>query len=89
MVELGQVAAVLFVMALLGTALWLLRAKGLSAVNFFPQRKRSGALEVVDRLPLSPHHCLYLVRFRDRELLISASGNVCSVVEAPVGTVQK
>ena len=89
MAEFSQIAAVFFVMILLGGCLWLLRAKGLAAFSGLPVRKRTGTLELLERLPLSAQHSLYLVRYRDRELLVAASAAGCSVVEAPSAAVNQ
>jgi flagellar biogenesis protein FliO len=71
-------AAIVFVMALLGGALLMLRKRG--AVSFrlpgttgsVPRR-----LEVVERLSLGAHHSLHLVRADGRVLLIATAPNSC------------
>jgi len=65
--------AVLGVLAVMAAALWWLRKKG--ALRFFcPQvRPRVRRLESMERLPLSPHHTLYLVRLDERTLLVAES----------------
>jgi flagellar biogenesis protein FliO len=87
--EFSQIAAVFFVMLLLGACLWLLRAKGLAAFTGLPARRKPGVLELIERLPLSAQHSLYLVRYRDRELLVATSATACSVVDAPRAAVQQ
>ena len=76
---IGQVTAVVFVMVSLAGCLWLLRAKGLATFSALHTRRRAGALDLVERLPLSAQHSLYLVRFRERELLVAVSGASCTI----------
>jgi flagellar biogenesis protein FliO len=38
-------------------------------------------LEVIDRLVLTPHHSVHLIRLADRTLLIGLSPNGCNLLE--------
>jgi flagellar biogenesis protein FliO len=81
MEPLQQAAAVLLVLVLLGAAIYALRAKGLVTML----RRSSGGtnqrqLESIDRLPLTPHHSLHLVRVEGRTVLIAVSPGGCSIV---------
>ena len=64
------------------------RALGAEAERLGPtglRRKRDDGtprLEVIDRLPLTPHHSLHLVRLADRTLLIGLSPNGCNLLES-------
>ncbi len=77
----------LFVIALvLGTlcgGVWLLKRKGLAYSRL---RRPNGAahqrMEVIDRLALSQHHSLHLVRLGDRTLLVGISPNDCKLLES-------
>ena len=73
--------AVLGVLVVLAAALWWLRKKG--AVRFFrPQVRRvSRRLESVERLVLSPHHTLHLVRLDDRAILVAQSPSALVLLE--------
>ena len=78
-----QFVVVLIVLGLLFGALWALKRKGLVRTGL--RRKRDdGAprLEVIDRLPLTQHHSLHLVRLADRTLLIGLSPNGCNLLES-------
>lgn len=69
-----EVLAVCGVLLMLGAAAaWLRR-----------RRPAGGArrLAAVERLPLSPHHTLFLVRVAGRGLLIGVSPAGCAVLEA-------
>lgn len=82
MEPLQQAAAVLLVLILLGTAVYALRAKGMAMMR----RRNSGRtnqrqLESVDRLPLTPHHSLHLVRVEGRTVLIAVSPGGCHIVD--------
>jgi flagellar biogenesis protein FliO len=65
--------AVLAVLVVVGTALWWLRKKG--GVRLLPKsaRRSSRRLASIERLALSPHHVLHLVRLDDRLLLVAQS----------------
>jgi flagellar biosynthetic protein FliO len=78
-----QLLAVLLVLALLGAALWLLRRKGVAKVNVGFARRTTSArkLEVVDRIALTTHHSLHLVRVEDRTILIGVSPSGCTHLE--------
>jgi flagellar biosynthetic protein FliO len=78
-----QFVIVLIVLGLLCGALWVLKQKGCARTGL--RRKREdGAprLEVIDRLPLTQHHSLHLVRLADRTLLIGLSPNGCNLLES-------
>ena len=86
-----QVLSVLFVFCLLGLTLWGLRG-GLRGK--LPGRLMSsirgaatGArpLESIDRLVLSPQHCLHLVRLSGKELLIATHPQGCTLVSESQG----
>lgn len=82
-----QVLAVLLVLGLLGAALWLLRRKGVAKINMkFARRTASGRhLEIVDRIALTAHHSLHLVRVEDRTILIGVSPQGCAQLEVISG----
>jgi len=78
-----QFLVVLIVLGLLCGALWALKRKSWARTGL--RRKRDeGAprLEVIDRLPLTQHHSLHLVRLADRTLLIGLSPNGCNLLES-------
>ncbi|HWE53158.1 MAG TPA: flagellar biosynthetic protein FliO [Bryobacteraceae bacterium] len=82
MEPLQQAAAVLLVLVLLGATVYALRAKGMVMML----RRTSGSanqrqLEAVDRLPLTPHHSLHLVRVEGRTVLIAVSPGGCAIVD--------
>ena len=79
---LQQVLAALAVLGLLGATLWWLRSRGLAQVSGLPRRRKSGLLESVERLPLSPTHTLHLVRVADRAILLACSPSGCQLVES-------
>jgi flagellar biogenesis protein FliO len=83
MEALQPVFAVLFVLGLMGGALYWLRAKGLARFNG-KAIGRAGArrMRVVERLPLTPHHSLHLVTVGSRSVLVAVSPGGCTVVDA-------
>jgi flagellar biogenesis protein FliO len=72
---LQQLAAVALVLALLGTALLLLRRKHF----IFPRRDGSRQLEIVERVALSPQHSLALVKVSGRMMLVGTGPGVCEI----------
>ena len=81
-----QIVAVLAVLGLLGTALWLLRRKGMAQFSAAGiRRKTARRMELIERLPLSPQHSLQLVRVADKTILVALSPSGCTVVENLTG----
>lgn len=82
-----QFAAVGVVLGLLFAALWFLKRKGLVRTAVRGPRAGDGPrLEVIDRLALTPHHSLHLVRLADRTLLVGISPNGCDLLECANGS---
>jgi flagellar biogenesis protein FliO len=76
------VLAALFVLALLGGALYLLRAKGLARFNGRILVGRGAKqMQSIERLPLTPQHSLHLVSVAGRTLLVAVSPGACTVVD--------
>ena len=80
-----QIGMVLLVFALLGGMLWIAKRRGLAS---FPiGARRSGKvrrMEVLERVPLTPHHALHLVRVSGRAVLIATAPSSCTLLDAPV-----
>jgi flagellar biogenesis protein FliO len=80
-----QIGMVLLVFALLGGLLWFSKSRGLAAFTVGGRRGGSGRrLEVLERVPLTPHHALHLVRVSDRTVLIATAPSSCTLLDAPV-----
>jgi len=77
---LGQMLAVVLVLALLGGALWWLKTRGVVQTTGLHGR-RGRRLQVVERLPLGPHHALHLVRLSGKAMLIASSPSGCTLLE--------
>ncbi|HZQ54360.1 MAG TPA: flagellar biosynthetic protein FliO [Bryobacteraceae bacterium] len=77
-----QLLAIFLVLALLVTTLWLLRRKGLASLNLSLPRRSAGPkeMELIERLTLTAHHSLHLVRVKDRVLLIGLSPSGCNTL---------
>jgi flagellar biogenesis protein FliO len=83
MEAIQPVLTVLFVLGLLGGALYWLRAKGLARFDGKGiGRPGVRQMRVVERLALTPHHSLHLVTVGGRRLLVAASPGGCTVVDA-------
>lgn len=78
-----QVLAALLVIALLLATIWVLRRKGLAAANpLWLRGGRPRAMQVVERLQLTAHHSLHLVRLADELVLIGVSPSSCGQIMA-------
>jgi flagellar biosynthetic protein FliO len=78
-----QLVIVLIVLGLLCGALWALKRKGWASTGLRRKRDEDAPrLEVIDRLPLTQHHSLHLVRLADRTLLIGLSPSGCNLLES-------
>src|SRR5690348_4359514 len=77
-----QALGVLLVLGLLAGTLWWLRNRGLAQFAGTPRRRKSGRMECIERLPLSPTHSLHFVRIGDRAVVLATSPSGCQVVES-------
>ena len=82
MEPLQQATAVFIVLALAGIAVYWLRGKGGARFSLpglaGPTERR---LQSIERLPLTAHHSLHLVRVAGRVVLIAVSPGGCSVLD--------
>ena len=69
------------VLVVLTAALWWLRKKG--TLRFQPRAGRPRRLHSIERLALSPHHALHLVRLDDRAILVAQSPSGLALLERP------
>jgi flagellar biosynthetic protein FliO len=79
-----QLMIVAVILAVLCGGLWILKRKGWAQTAM--RRSRADGqprLEVIDRLTLTPHHSLHLVRLADRTLLVGISPNGCNLLDCP------
>ncbi|HLG96559.1 MAG TPA: flagellar biosynthetic protein FliO [Bryobacteraceae bacterium] len=74
-----QILMILVVFALLGGLLWLLRRRG--ALAFASRRTGTRRMELVERLPLTPHHALHLVRVSGKVVLIGTAPSACTLLD--------
>lgn len=70
-----EAGAVLAVFLLLGAALWTLRQRG-----GIVRAGGSKSLRAIERIVLTPHHSVHLIRVRDRELLLATHPQGCSLL---------
>jgi len=84
---LEPLAAIGFVMALLGVALVLLKKRGIASFQM-PRVAGGGTrrLEAIERLSLGPNHALHLVHLDGRSILVATAPNSFQIVcETEVG----
>jgi flagellar biogenesis protein FliO len=75
-------AAIVFVMALLGGALLLLKKRG-GATFRMPGISGSAPkrLEVMERVSLGPQHALHLVRVDGKTMVVTTAPGGCQIME--------
>ncbi len=80
-----QTLVVIFVLGLLGAAIYWLRAQGIARFNG-KGVGRGGArrMQTIERLPLGPQHSLHLVNVSGRVLLIAVSPGGCSLLDGEI-----
>lgn len=76
-----QFFAVAVVLGLLCVLVWAMKRKGWARVRIRGSRDSQNRLEVIDRLVLTPHHSVHLIRMADRTLLVGLSPNGCNLLE--------
>ena len=79
-----QVLAVVFVLALLGTALWTLR-RGAGPPQAWRRgrdkaRDKARALQIVERVALTPQHSLHVVRAGTCEWILATHPQGCTII---------
>ena len=74
-----QSAAITFVLLLLWIALWWLKRKG-AVTGRLRLHDAKREMELVQRLPLTPHHSLHLIRMKERSLLVAVHPGGLSVI---------
>jgi flagellar biogenesis protein FliO len=80
-----QALGVLFVLMLLGGTLWWLRSRGLAQFGLkLPGGSgKQRSMKVVERLPLTAQHSLYLVEIEGGTLLVATSPTSCAILDRP------
>lgn len=76
-----QLAALSIVLALLAVFLYFVRRRrGINGIGSLLTRRSGGerSMAVLERVPLTPHHSLHLVRVLDRTILIGVSPSGCN-----------
>lgn len=76
-----QIGMVLVVFALLGALVFYTRRNGM--VRLGVQRGKMRQLESLERIQLTPHHAIHLVRVADKTVLIATAPSACTVLETP------
>ena len=77
-----QVLGVLFVLALLGGTLWWLRSRGLAQFGLkIPGGGKQRSMKVMERLPLTAQHSLYLVEIAGGTILVATSPAGCAILD--------
>jgi flagellar biogenesis protein FliO len=74
-----QSAAITFVLVLLWVALWWLKRKG-AVTGRLRLNDAMREMEIVQRMALTPHHSLHLIRMKERTLLIAVHPGGLSVI---------
>jgi len=73
-----QTLAVFAVMALLAGMVWWLRGRG--GVRW-TRAKSARRMELIERMPLTQHHSLHVVRASGRTMLIAVSPSGCALLD--------
>lgn len=75
-----QAMALVAVFALLGAVLWGLRRAGAVRFPMARMQGRARSLESIERIALTPHHALHLVKIHGREVVLATHPQGCTVV---------
>jgi flagellar biogenesis protein FliO len=81
---LQPIAAILFVLALLGVVLRVLQRRGLASFRLPGQLaggERLRQLELLDRLVLDAQHAVHLVRVGEKKVLIATGPGSCQLLD--------
>lgn len=75
-----SIFAVVFVLALLGLTLAVLRKRGAATWRFPVASGSARRMEVLERLSMGPQHALHLVRIAGRSVLVATSPGGCQLL---------
>lgn len=76
-----QIFSVCLVFGLLAGALWWMRRAGnLRLTDWNKRGKRRRSLESLERLNLTPHHSIHLVRIGEQTIVVAVHSSGCSVL---------
>jgi flagellar biogenesis protein FliO len=78
---LEQMLIVLAVLVVFGGGLWLLRKRGLVHLNVVSRSSKRRNTEVLDRVTLTAHHSIHVVRLADRILVVGVWPNGCNLLD--------
>lgn len=82
---LQQFIPVAVVLGALVLLVWAMKQRGWARIRTGP-RDMQKRLEVIDRLVLTPHHSIHLIRLADRTLLVGLSPSGCNLLETSVAS---
>ena len=77
-----QFFAILFVLALLAAAIWLLRRRSLLQFNLPGRTQSPRQIHAVERLSLTAQHSVHLLRVGGRGVLLSTHPSGCTLLES-------
>lgn len=77
-----QIGMVLVVFALLGALVWFTRKRGM--VSLAGRRGKMRYLETLERIQLTPHHAIHLVRVSGKVVLIATAPSACTLLDTPI-----
>ncbi|MEO8098605.1 MAG: hypothetical protein ABI811_12955 [Acidobacteriota bacterium] len=75
-----QILALFAVFSLLGLAVWKLRSGKFRLPAWNAGRSTAKAIESVERIALTQHHAVHLLRIHGRELVVATHPQGCSVL---------
>ncbi len=81
--DLRQFFSIVLVFALLGGALWIMRRVASGRISLSPRQLspgRSKSLVSVERLALTPHHSLHLIRIHGRDVVVATHPQGCGIL---------
>ena len=80
---LNQIAGIVIVFALLGGALWWLGRKKMIVFAALGRARRGGSthLQVIERINLTPHHSIHVLRTANRGLVIAVHPTGCTLLD--------
>jgi flagellar biogenesis protein FliO len=78
-----QIAMVLVVFGLLGGLLFFAKKRGMASLPLLGRRNAGvRRMEVIERVPLTPHHAIHLVRVSGKVVLIGTAPSSVTILDA-------
>ena len=81
-----QILSIIIVLSALGAGVWVLRRRGFANFSFGRHASPGKRLEVVERMPLTASHSVFLIRVGDKLMAVGLSPSGYQILSTEPGS---